>query len=70
MFTDDTDYDDPPDHDYDDEERNCWHCGGEGYGVVGDDWDSDDPINGPYPGEIQRCPCCNGSGNAKDCTFW
>lgn len=60
----------PPDHDYDDEERACWHCHGEGYGVIGDDWDCDDPINGPYDGEVQRCPCCNGTGNAKDCTFW
>lgn len=59
------------DDDYDDgEERACWHCGGEGWGIVGTDWDSDDPINGPYDGEIQRCTCCNGSGLAKDCTWW
>ena len=52
------------------EERECWYCRGEGWGIVGTDWDSDDPINGPYPGEIEKCPCCHGSGNAEDCTFW
>lgn len=50
--------------------RNCWHCGGEGAGIVGSDWDSDDPINGPYDGDVEDCPCCGGSGRAKDCTFW
>ena len=58
------------DDDYDDEPHVCWHCHGEGWGVVGDDWDSNDPINGPYDGEVERCPCCHGTGNAKDCTFW
>lgn len=58
------------DDEYDDGEHACWHCGGEGWGIVGDDWDSDDPINGPYDGEVERCPCCHGTGNAKDCTFW
>ena len=63
--------DDPrEDDEYDDSERSCWHCGGEGWGIVGNDWDCDDCINGPYDGEIQRCPCCNGTGNAEDCTFW
>jgi hypothetical protein len=58
------------DDEYDDRPRACWHCGGEGWGIIGDDWESDDPINGPYPGEIERCPCCHGSGKAEDCTFW
>ena len=53
-----------------DEGRDCWYCGGEGYGIVGLDWDTDDAINGPYDGEVERCPCCKGSGDAKDCTFW
>lgn len=48
----------------------CWHCGGDGGGIVGVDWDGDDPINGPYDGEYERCPCCGGSGLARDCTFW
>lgn len=54
----------------DPEELECWHCCGEGWGIVGTDWDSDDPINGPYNGEVEWCPCCHGSGLAKDCTFW
>ena len=56
--------------DGDDEERRCWRCGGEGYGMVGLDWDSDDPINGPYDGEVVKCNCCGGSGLAKDCWYW
>jgi len=69
MPTDADDDDYPYDADGHDR-RACWHCGGEGWGVIGDDWDSSDPINGPYPGEIERCPCCHGSGKAEDCTFW
>ena len=52
------------------EPADCWHCGGDGMGIVGTDWDCDDPINGPYPGEIETCPCCGGSGDAGDCRFW
>lgn len=49
----------------------CWHCGGEGFGIVGVDWDQDDPINNDPPMDASdTCPCCRGSGLAKDCTFW
>ncbi len=70
MSGDPADDDGEFDDDDPDREFNCWHCGGEGWGIIGDDWDSSDPINGPYDGEVQRCPCCGGSGDAKDCTFW
>lgn len=55
---------------YDDENCDCWYCGGQGWGLVGADWDMHDAINGPYNGEIEECPCCRGSGDAEDCTFW
>jgi hypothetical protein len=62
---------DPDDHlDPEDDERRCWYCHGEGWGIVGTDWDTDDAINGPYDGETERCPCCGGTGKAEDCTFW
>jgi hypothetical protein len=75
MATGDIGDDDLPECDCGDDEcpvcnTDCWHCHGEGWGVVGDDWDSDDYINGPYDGEVQKCPNCRGSGKAKDCTFW
>jgi hypothetical protein len=54
---------------WDDEDRNCWYCGGDGWGIRGTDWDNDDPVNF-RDGEVERCPNCNGSGLAKDCTFW
>jgi len=53
-----------------DTERDCWRCGGEGYGIVGCDWDPEDAINGPYPGEIEQCSCCHGTGKASDCWYW
>jgi len=55
--------------DYDDDDRDCSFCGGEGWGIVGTDWDTDDAINGPYDGEIEKCPNCGGSGDADDMTF-
>ena len=58
------------DDDDDGEDRSCWQCGGEGWGIIGLNWTCDDPINGPHDGDIETCPCCNGSGLAKDCTYW
>lgn len=46
-------------------ERECWHCGGEGY----IDGYEDDPL-WFSPGEIERCASCGGSGLAKDMTIW
>lgn len=64
-------YADDPDWDDDDyDQRECSHCGGEGWGIVGVDWDSDDAINGPYDGDTETCPNCGGSGDADDMTFW
>lgn len=58
----------PYDDLYDPEDdRECWQCGGDGWGIVGQDWSGSD---WNVDGEIQRCPCCGGSGDAKDCTYW
>ena len=62
--------DDPHDDDWsDDDERACWQCRGEGWGIVGVDWDALEP-GWDMDGDIQQCPCCGGSGDAKDCTYW
>lgn len=51
---------------YDEYERDCQTCGGDGY-VMGSDLD--DPL-WYDDGEVYKCPNCRGSGNAKDQTFW
>jgi hypothetical protein len=62
MEVEDDDWDDD-----EDEELDCFHCGGEGY------------VDCPNPMECTRrhtpdgaCPCgsCGGSGLAEDMTIW
>ena len=60
--------DDENDEGYDPENRPCWQCGGEGWGVIGDKFPS--RYGGLDNGEVVDCPCCGGTGLAKDCTYW
>lgn len=51
----------------DDSERDCFHCGGEGWK------DCPDPLECTRPhNSLGECPCgsCGGSGLAKDMTIW
>lgn len=48
-----------------DDDGDCFHCGGEGYV----DGYEDDPL-WFSPGEMERCSSCGGSGRAKDMTIW
>lgn len=54
----------------DGEDRHCWRCHGEGWGMVGVAWDVEDGVNGPYDDEIEECRRCNGSGLEKDAWYW
>lgn len=60
------DLDDEDDGPYDDE-RDCFHCGGDGW------TECDDPIqccNQHNQSGLCRCKSCGGSGLAKDMTIW
>ena len=54
----------------DEDDEDCWQCGGDGWGIVGVDWDGDPEEYGADDGEVVKCPCCHGSGKAKDCWYW
>jgi hypothetical protein len=50
--------------DYDDDDLECTHCGGDGLC-----WDGADPL-GNCPDDAHRCHACNGSGKRRDQTLF
>lgn len=58
---------DDDDGPFDDEDRDCYWCGGDGWGECSDPIQCTSPHNA-Y-GECQ-CSSCGGSGLAKDMTIW
>jgi hypothetical protein len=57
----------------DDDDRECFHCGGEGYHDCPDPIECTSPhLGGQYRDGIEnhRCDSCGGSGRAKDMTIW
>lgn len=57
------DPDEPHGCEYDDEDRNCHSCGGDGF-VEEDDWQEE------RYGQLVTCWNCRGSGLSRDCWLW